>query len=158
VGSGDASKRVDVMVTALSFGATVDQVAHLDLSYAPPFSGPMDSLHMAANALRNKLDGLAASFSPLEVKERLDAGVELRFIDVRSPDEYAEVHIPGSENIPLPQLRKQAEQMPKESLIIPFCKVSMRGFEAVRILQAAGCRNVAYMEGGVAAWPFKLES
>lgn len=157
VGPGDAVKRIDVVATALSFGATVDQLATLDLAYAPPFSSAMDPLHQAANALRNKLDGLAESLDPVAVQERRAAGEEFLLLDVRSPAEHAEVRIPGSTLLPLGALRGRLGELPRETLIVPYCKVSLRGYEAQRILLAAGFERVRYLEGGVLGWPFELE-
>ncbi len=157
VGSGEVAKRIDVVATALSFGADIDQLAQVDLGYAPPFSAAMDPLHQAANALRNKLDGLAKSLSPLQLKKRLNTGEELLLLDVRSPEEYAEVRIPGTTLLPLGQLRAKVSELPKDKLIVPLCKISLRGYEAIRILKAAGFEKVAYLEGGVLGWPYELE-
>lgn len=157
VGPGEVAKRIDVAATALSLGADIDQLAQLDLGYAPPFSAAMDPLHQAANALRNKLDGLADSLSPLQLRERLDSGEELLLLDVRSAAEHAEVRIPGAVLLPLGQLRTKAAELPRNKLIVPLCKISLRGFEATRILHAAGFENVAFLEGGVLGWPFTLE-
>ncbi len=60
VGRGDVSKRLDVLVTAISADRTVDDVANLDLAYAPPFSQAMDVLHDLANVIRGRLE-MAAS-------------------------------------------------------------------------------------------------
>ncbi|MFW6056941.1 MAG: FAD-dependent oxidoreductase [Chloroflexota bacterium] len=56
VGTGEVAKRVDVLVTAISAERTVEDMANLDLAYAPPFNGAMDILHDAANVLRGKLE------------------------------------------------------------------------------------------------------
>ncbi|TYO99352.1 NADPH-dependent 2,4-dienoyl-CoA reductase/sulfur reductase-like enzyme [Geothermobacter ehrlichii] len=157
VGPGETAKRIDVVATALSLDATLDQLAEFDLGYAPPYSAAMDPLHQAANALRNKLDGLADSLSPLQLKQRLDAGEKILLLDVRSPDEYAEVRIPGATLLPLGQLRSKIAELPKDRLIVPFCKISLRGYEATRILLAAGFDQVAYLEGGILGWPWELE-
>ncbi len=157
VGTGEVAKRIDVVATALSFGADIDQLAQIDLGYAPPFSAAMDPLHQAANALRNKLDGLADSLSPLKLKKRLDLGEDLLLLDVRSPDEHAEVRMSGAKLLPLGKLRARVAELPKDKLIVPFCKISLRGYEAVRILRAAGFEKVAYLEGGVLGWPYELE-
>src|SRR4030042_761620 len=53
VGTGDTSKRIDVLSTALTFEAKVDDMANLDLSYAPPYNSAMDPLHNAATVIRN---------------------------------------------------------------------------------------------------------
>ncbi|MDD3801658.1 MAG: FAD-dependent oxidoreductase [Desulfuromonas thiophila] len=157
VGSGVVDKRVDVVATALTFGATIDQLANIDLCYAPPYAGAMDALHQAANALRNKLDGLADSLSAAAVQEKLASGEELLLLDVRSPAEYDEVRLPGATLLPLGVLRHKLAELPQDRLIVPFCKVSLRGFEAQLILQQAGFTNVRYLEGGIAAWPYALE-
>ena len=157
VGPGAVDKRIDTLATALTFGATVDQLAQLDLSYAPPFSSAMDPLHQAANALRNKLDGIGASLSPLEVRELLEQGQPLLLLDVRSPAEHAEVRIPGATLVPLGSLRERLASLPRDIEIVPLCKISLRGYEAQRILHAAGFSRVRYLEGGILGWPFELE-
>ena len=56
LGTGEVAKRVDVLVTAISAGRTVHDMANLDLAYSPPFNGAMDVLHDAANVLRGKME------------------------------------------------------------------------------------------------------
>ncbi len=157
VGFGAVDKRIDVLATALTFGATVDQLAQLDLSYAPPFSAAMDPLHQAANALRNKLDGIGESLSPLEVRELLAEGRPLLLLDVRSPAEHAEVRIPGATLVPLGSLRERLDSLPRDIEIVPLCKISLRGYEAQCILRDAGFPRVRYLEGGILGWPFELD-
>lgn len=48
-GQLDAVKRIDVFAALLALGATLDDIAELDLAYAPPFSGALDSVIVAAN-------------------------------------------------------------------------------------------------------------
>ncbi|MFH0814049.1 MAG: FAD-dependent oxidoreductase, partial [Pseudomonadota bacterium] len=157
IGPGDVAKRIDIAVSALSFGATVEQVAKLDLAYAPPFSLAMDNIITAANIMDNKLKGLAKSVSPLVVKEKLDRGEDFIFLDVRSAEEYEMVRIdkPNIILLPLGKLREEYKSLSREKEIITFCAASMRGYEAQRILEAKGFKNVAFMDGGIAAWPFE---
>ncbi|MEA3465527.1 MAG: FAD-dependent oxidoreductase [Thermodesulfobacteriota bacterium] len=157
VGPGNIDKRIDIIVTALSLGATVDQLANFDLCYAPPFAGAMDAILQAANAMRNKLDGLADSMSPCDLSQRIEDGEEMLLLDVRSPTEHSAVRIPGALLMPLGKLRSRLDELPKDRLLVPFCKLSLRGFEAAIILKQAGFTNVSYLEGGVLAWPFELE-
>ena len=49
----NVDKRIDTMVAALSFGATLEDLSNLDIAYAPPFNGPIDNLATAANVLHN---------------------------------------------------------------------------------------------------------
>ncbi|OQY19947.1 MAG: pyridine nucleotide-disulfide oxidoreductase [Desulfobacteraceae bacterium 4572_35.1] len=157
VGPGVVDKRIDVIVSALSMGATVDQLAQFDLSYAPPFATAMDAILQCANALRNKMDGLVDSMSPAEVCQRLEQGEDIFLLDVRSPAEFDEVRISGATLIPLGALRNRLDEVPRDRLVAPFCKLSMRGFEAQIVLQQAGFTNVRYIEGGIVAWPYELE-
>jgi len=56
--------------------------------------------------------------------------------------------------IPLGKLRSCFDELPKDKEIIPFCKISLRGYEAERILRGAGYSKVKYMDGGIVCWPF----
>jgi NADPH-dependent 2,4-dienoyl-CoA reductase/sulfur reductase-like enzyme/rhodanese-related sulfurtransferase len=158
VGPGDADKRVDVVASALHFGATVDDLATLDLGYAPPYSGALDNVIHAANIIRNKLDGVAKAVSPTEVRAKMDAVDGFVLLDVRGPSEYEAMRIedPRVTLIPLGKLRDSLDQLPRDKEIIPFCKISLRGYEAQRILEGAGFGNVRFMDGGVVAWPYEL--
>jgi rhodanese-related sulfurtransferase len=57
-------------------------------------------------------------------------------------------------HIPLGQLRDRTGELPTDKDILAFCKVSMRGYEAQRILNAQGFDRVFFIEGGVVGWPF----
>jgi NADPH-dependent 2,4-dienoyl-CoA reductase/sulfur reductase-like enzyme/rhodanese-related sulfurtransferase len=154
VGPGAGDKRIDVAAMALTAGMTVDQLSKADLCYAPPYSPALDNIITAANVARNKLDGLVSGVTPMEVKAQLDAGKNFLFLDVRSPAEFKQEHLPGSTLIPLGELRSRLGELPKDKDIVTFCQLSLRGYEAARILQGAGFTRVRLMDGGVAVWPF----
>jgi NADPH-dependent 2,4-dienoyl-CoA reductase/sulfur reductase-like enzyme/rhodanese-related sulfurtransferase len=158
LGPGDVAKRIEIAATCLSFGATAAQAARLDLAYAPPFSPAMDNIITAANVICNKLDGRALGISPLAVKQMLDRGDAIVFLDVRSPQEYSEMRIdhPAVRLLPLGKLRAEAETLPKDRPIIITCKTSLRAYEAQLILQAKGFTDVKFMDGGLMAWPFAI--
>ncbi|MFC1971389.1 FAD-dependent oxidoreductase [Chloroflexota bacterium] len=156
VGQGDTAKRIDVLATALTFGATVDDLAELDLAYAPPYNSAMDPLHNAANVIRNKQAGLARTLTPMEVKKKLENGDNFVFLDVRSPDEWKDRHIEARQVrlLPLPELRKRLGELSKDEEIVVFCRMSIRAYMAQRILDGAGFRNVKFMDGSIDAWPY----
>ncbi len=155
VGEGEVIKRVDVAVTAMTAGMTIDEVAHLDLAYAPPYSEAMDVLIHAANVLRNKLDGLVRGVTALELHEALEAGEEITLLDVRTPAEREKAGaIEGSTLIPLSVLRSRAEEVPREGRVVIYCKTSLRAWEACRILSGFGHDNCEILDGGMLAWPF----
>ena len=81
-------------------------------------------------------------------------------LDVRNPDEYELMRLGvGERLIPLGQLRKRLEEMPqdKNTEIITWCKISLRGYEAALILQGKGYSNVKVLEGGIMAWSWARE-
>jgi rhodanese-related sulfurtransferase len=61
-------------------------------------------------------------------------------------------------HIPLGALREKYAELPKDKDILAFCKVSMRGYEAQLILNAAGYDRVAFVEGGIVGWPFETRT
>lgn len=160
LGPGDAVKRIDVVATALTFGATIDHVPELDLGYAPPYSSAVDPLAHAANVLRNKRDGLARGLTPQQLKARLDIQDPFVLLDVRTPAERDQVQLadPRVIWIPLGQLRKRAGELPRDQEIICFCKVSQRGYEAQRVLDGLGFAAAKFLDGGLSAWPYSLRT
>ena len=155
-GPGVADRRIDIVVTALSAEMTVDQLANLDLSYAPPFSPAMDNLLAAANILRNKMDGYMDGLTPAQVSEMLERGDDFTLLDVRSPAELEQMRIEGAIHIPLGAVRKRMGELDKSKPVVAFCKISLRGYEAGLILKEAGFADVKVMDGGILMWPGKL--
>lgn len=158
-GEGDIAKRIDVLATAITMGATVDDLFDIDLGYAPPYSGPIDNVAVAANAAMNKLAGVLNGISPLEAKAKMEEGGAV-FLDVRSPAECKQIRIAGCNDIkyiPLGQLRGRTGELDKDDEIVAFCKISLRGYEAALILEGEGFKNVKVMEGGLVAWPYECD-
>ena len=158
VGPGEVVKRIDVVATALMYGATIDDLPDIDLGYAPPYAPAVDNLAHAANILRNKRDGLADAISSQELKQKLEQGEDLVLLDVRTPAEYEQMRLedPRIRLIPLGELRSSLDTLPRDKEIIAFCKISLRGYEALTILKGAGFEKVRFLDGGLVAWPYPL--
>lgn len=160
VGAGNVNRQVAEMAMAVMAGLTVDDVAMADLPYAPPFSLAIDNAIAVAHVVQNKMRGLYEGVSNVQIKEALDAGKEPYLLDVRSPKEYERTRLGVGETlIPLGQLRKRIGELPadKSTPIVTYCLVSLRGYEAARVLMGHGYTNVKVMEGGLTAWPFARE-
>jgi len=153
-GPGVADKRIDVAATAITAGMTVDDIANLDLSYAPPYAPAVDNIITAANIIRNKIDGLMDGITTAEVKTKIDNKEDCILLDVRSPGEVEQMRIEPCVHIPLGKLRSNLDKLPKDKEIISFCKISLRGYEAALILKNAGFKNVKVMDGGLLMWPY----
>ena len=153
VGPGEAAKRVDVAVAAMTTGMTTDAISKLDLCYAPSYSDALDNLHTACNVMRNKLEGHMVGISAVEVRRKLEAKEDIVLLDVRTLAEFDEAQIGGSRHIPLAALRGRLGELPRDREIITFSRTSLGGYEAASILKAAGFQNVKVMDGGITMWP-----
>ncbi len=91
---------------------------------------------------------------PEQLNTDLQSGKTVNIIDVRTPAEYGEVHIPGSVLMPLDRLDaeavKSAAAQDRECVIV--CRSGKRAEQACQKLEAAGCGNLVILDGGVAAW------
>lgn len=155
VGDGVVDKRIDVVASALAGKATIEQLSKFDLSYAPPYSSPMDPVITAANVLCNKLEGKTNSISAIKTKEKLDRKDDFILLDVRTKPEYDSGHIGGCLHMPLNELRSKVNLLDKSKEIVTYCGVGLRASHAHRILRNAGFEDTKFMEGSMAAWPYK---
>ena len=80
---------------------------------------------------------------------------DLRFLDVRTPGEFSESHIQGSDNVPLADLGKWIDEI-KDVVatkpIVIVCRTGRRAREATKFLKEHEVENVNVLSGGVVAW------
>jgi len=160
VGPGDVSKRIASAAMALQGELTVTDLTVADLPYAPPFSPAIDNFIACSHVLENNMTGRMTGISSREVKTKVDANEDVFILDPRGPDEYELMRLGiGEVLIPLGALRNRLGELPEDKgkEIICFCKISLRGYEAARLLVGNGWTNVKVMEGGIMAWPFGRE-
>ncbi|OHB95909.1 MAG: hypothetical protein A3I59_04680 [Planctomycetes bacterium RIFCSPLOWO2_02_FULL_50_16] len=92
-----------------------------------------------------------------EAAERVVNGRFDVILDVRQPEEYKLLHIPGAVPMPLNTLKGEAQEKlnnPAASILV-YCSVGGRSLEAVKILKDMGYPNAISLEGGMAAWDEK---
>jgi rhodanese-related sulfurtransferase len=89
-----------------------------------------------------------------ELKQKIEAGENIKIIDVREPAEYAESNI-GGILLPLGQIANMQlddiEDYKNEELVI-HCKGGTRSMQACLILEQAGFNNLVNLTGGITAW------
>jgi len=85
-----------------------------------------------------------------EATAKRDAGAFI--LDVRQPDEWNTVHIPGSTLIPLDQLASRVNELPRDQEIVVVCRSGNRSAQGRDILLGAGFAQVTSMAGGVTQW------
>lgn len=160
VGPGDVSKQIATAAMAILGKLTVHDLVNADLPYAPPFSLPIDHFIASVHLLENKMKGRLNGISSLDMKKLLDGEDRPYLLDVRTPGEFDQMRIGfGETMIPIGELRNRLHELPqdKDKEIVCYCKISLRGYEAQRLLEANGWTNVKVLEGGVMAWPFGRE-
>ena len=86
---------------------------------------------------------------PEEAKEAMERGAVL--LDVREPHEWRSGHAPKARHIPLSQLSRRAEELPRNREIVVVCRSGHRSARAAKIL-AAQRGDVANVKGGMGAW------
>ena len=144
IGREGVDKRIDTIGVALRFGATTDDLKHLEFAYAPPYSSAKDPVNMAGFVAENIRTGLV---SIAEVNETEEENVIL--LDVREEAETIAYSIPGAINIPLGRLRKNLSKLDRNKKVIVFCAVGVRAYNGARIHAQNGFQNVNIYPGGV---------
>jgi NADPH-dependent 2,4-dienoyl-CoA reductase/sulfur reductase-like enzyme/rhodanese-related sulfurtransferase len=148
VGPQGVDKRIDVLATAITFGAKAADLFHLDLAYAPPFATTKDPVHYTGMALANALDGAAPLITPAELDRRRAAGEALQLVDVRSAKDFAKSHVPGAIHIPLGELRARAAELDPTLPTVTYCNKGVSGNAGQNVLQCLGFAWVANLSGG----------
>jgi rhodanese-related sulfurtransferase len=101
-------------------------------------------------------EGDAQYRDPEKLKSLLETdGRKALVLDVRTAEEFAAGHIPGSENINYVDLPDSPPDVPKDRLIILYCHTGMRSHTAARMLAKLGFSRLVNF-GGVVDWPYGL--
>lgn len=89
-----------------------------------------------------------------DLERLLEEDGTITLIDARTPEEFAEGHVPGAINIPIPDLAEFARSRDNtsDSLIVTMCGSAGRGEKAAAILDTQGVSGVQVLEGGLKAW------
>jgi adenylyltransferase/sulfurtransferase len=94
----------------------------------------------------------ASEITPVELKKKLDAGETPFILDVREPNEYQINKIAGSTLIPLGELPRRYQELPKDRQIITQCKMGGRSAKAQDFLKTVGFTDVLNLKGGILKW------
>ena len=81
-----------------------------------------------------------ATISQREARILIKQGAQL--VDVRTPHEYAHGALPGSVNIPLPNIRQALKQLDKDTPVLLYCSSGQLSGTARRLLKACGFNQV----------------
>ena len=144
VGFDGVDKRMDVIASAIRFGAKVTDLAELELCYAPPYGSAKDPVNMAGFVAENIISGRVKQFFWHDV-ENLPRDGSVTLLDVRTATERTRGHIDGFTHIPLDSLRKRINELPKDKPVYVHCHSGLRSYIACCILAGNGfdCYNLA---------------
>lgn len=136
VGMEGVDKRIDVIATAIRAGMKVTDLKDLELSYAPPFSSAKDPVNMLGFIAENVINRLVDTVQYKEIDDLIKNGAFV--IDARDQLENSFATIPGTINIPFPEIRDRINELPKKQKIFVFCQTGIRAYNTVRILRQRG--------------------
>ena len=144
VGFDGVDKRLDVLATAIRFGAKITDLAELELCYAPPFGSAKDPVNMLGFVAENVVSGKVKQFFWHDV-ESLPRDGSVTLLDTRTLLEVGRGKIEGFMHIPVDSLRSRIHEIPKEKPVYVHCHSGLRSYIACRILSGYGfeCYNLA---------------
>jgi NADPH-dependent 2,4-dienoyl-CoA reductase/sulfur reductase-like enzyme/rhodanese-related sulfurtransferase len=130
-GKDGVDKRLDIIATALRGRLGIDDLCHLELSYAPPFGSAKDVVNVAGFAACNIRDGFLVPVPGLHA-----AGGQI--VDVRPAAAAARQPVPGAKNIPLAELRGRLAEIDGSQPVFTICQMGKTSYFAARILANHG--------------------
>lgn len=150
VGMDGVDKRIDVIATAIKFGATVWDLQELELGYGPPFSTAKDPVNYLGFVAGNVISGQTHIFHWHDVEA---LGDDFPFIaDVRTDMDFFMGAIPDSMNISLNVLRDRIDEFPDDEPVYLVCREGLRGYIAECALREHGITDVKNLSGGYELW------
>ena len=141
LGTGAVDKVTDIAVTAISLGATVDQLENLDFAYAPPFSTAIHPFAHALNVLLNKMSGEFETFTPAEYEAGEAEGY-------RIVDSSLQPSIEGAPYLDLTKINGEVEGFGKDEKLLLVCAKGKRAYMTQSRLKFDGYTNTKVLEGG----------
>ncbi|MDU5107473.1 MULTISPECIES: DsrE/DsrF/DrsH-like family protein [unclassified Clostridium] len=145
LGYEGVDKFIDVIATSIKFGGRMEDLAELDLAYAPPFLSAKSPANMAGFMAENQRQGLVKLIN-IDELNNFDSNKQI-LLDVRDKEEVELGNIKNSINIPLNDLRSNLDKLDKNKEILVYCAVGLRGYIASRLLTSHGF-NVRNLNGG----------
>ncbi|MGD9900451.1 MAG: rhodanese-like domain-containing protein [Calditrichaceae bacterium] len=87
---------------------------------------------------------------PDTARTEFDNGVE--FIDIREEHEFAESRIPGSRWLPMSEISRRMNELPRDRDAVIYCRTGSRSADLLKYLTTRGYTNLINLAGGIVAW------
>ena len=148
VGKEGVDKRIDVFATAITFQAKVEDLFHIDLAYAPPFSTTKDPVMYTGMILENIIHRNRPVITKTELQQLQKQHPETHIMDARAVAQFKKDHVENAENMMPENLRKKAAKLDPEKPYIVYCNKGTTGNAAQNILLNNGFKKVFNLSGG----------
>jgi adenylyltransferase/sulfurtransferase len=118
-----------------------------------------DALEMNYRSVKVRKAAMGSTISAKDLAAMIDAGDNIFLVDVREPNEYEIVSIPGATLIPKGEFLSGAalEKLPQDKRIVLHCKSGARSAEALAVVKDAGFSDAVHVGGGVLAWVSQVD-
>ncbi len=147
-GAEGVDKRIDVFVTAITFQAKAEDLFHLDLAYAPPFSTTKDPVMYTGMILDNAINQGRKLITAERLSEKLKTSEMIQIVDARVAEQYEKDHVEKAVNMPHSKLREQLKNLDEKVLTVTYCNKGVTGNAAQNILLNYGFEDVYNLSGG----------
>ena len=148
IGPEGVDKRVDVFAALITFGAKVQDLVHLDLAYAPPFSTTKDPVMYTGMIQENAIYGNRPVMTIKELDELASSGKKVRIVDARVVKQYEASHVENAINVPHSAARAFAKDLEKDTITVTYCNKGTTGNAVQNIFLNSGVEHVYNLSGG----------
>ncbi|BCN31027.1 FAD-dependent oxidoreductase [Anaeromicropila herbilytica] len=148
VGQEGVDKRIDVFVTAITYQAKVEDLFHLDLAYAPPFSTTKDPVMYTGMILDNAINQGRKLITAGHLADVIERKEKIQIVDARVVAQYEKDHVETAVNMPHSKLREQMKQLNPDVMTVTYCNKGVTGNAAQNILLNNGFKEVYNLSGG----------
>ncbi len=159
VGYEGVDKRIDIFVTAMTARMKAEDLFHLDLAYAPPFSTTKDPVMYSGMIIANALkrNRRLIPVDALSSKASSDSSSPI-ILDTRVTSQYDAGHVEGAISAPHESLREVIKDLDHTRPIITYCNKGTTGNAAQNILLNKGFENVYNLSGGYKQYKIQMDT
>jgi len=144
---GESGERVAQILAEAGF----KNAMYLNSDFADTWAGPMETSD------QDPTPGFR-DITSAEAQAILDSNPSAFLLDVRSPREFEEIHIPGATLIPMHELPARLAEIPSDAdPVIVYCKSGGRSSAVAEVLAEAGFKDVLNFNDGILGWDGKFE-
>jgi phage shock protein E len=109
-------------------------------------------LLLGALAVPPGFAGETKNISSTQARALIAKDKKVLLLDVRTPEEYRQAHLHGAVLIPLGELEKRVQEVPRDRPLLVYCAVGARSVSAAGLLSARGYREIYQMSDGLVGW------